>query len=282
MTTTAIEMTGVTRQQGDFTLGGIDLTVETGTIAGFVGPNGSGKTTTIKALLGLVRPDEGEIVLLGAGPPSSPTVHERIGMVLDRPTVADDWKVSGVGHRVGPFYRQWDEDLYTTLLDCFGVPAGERAGSLSRGESVKLALAMALAHRPELLVLDEPSSGLDPAARADLTDLLHEFVVDESHSVLFSTHITADLERLADTVHVIGAGQIVWSGGVDDLHEEFAVARGSDTAPQPGAPVIGARSSGQGWDGLVRTGDTPAFGPDVLIEPASIDDVVIHLTRQNS
>ena len=153
---------------------------------------------------------------------------------------------------------------------------------LSRGQGVKLQLALALAHRPELLILDEPTSGLDPVARLEVLDILSDFLIAEGRTVLFSTHITSDLERIADHLRVIGAGRIRFAGTLPDLVEQWAMARGPVSAltPEAEAALVGTRRNGAGaFSGLIRTADTAVFGPDVLIEPPSIDEAVVAMTR---
>jgi len=283
LTDTAILVRSLRKQQGSFALHDLDITVPTGLVTGLVGPNGAGKTTLVKSILGLVRCDAGTISLFGSESPTDAAVHDRIGVVLDQVSAAPEWRVRSIGGYVGLLYRRWDERRFRELLDRYGVPLGNRVSELSRGQSVKLSLAIALAHEPELLVLDEPSSGLDPVARRDLADTIREFVLDPGHTVLFSTHITAELDDLADHLVVLAGGAVAYEGGVDELHERFAVARGAGPLPDDArAATIGARHDTSGrWEGLIRTRDTAAFGPDVVIDPATTDDVVIHLAEQS-
>ncbi|UFU06304.1 AAA family ATPase [Ruania halotolerans] len=179
---------------------------------------------------------------------------------------------------MGPFYPAWDGDRFDHLLDQLLVPKRERVGDLSRGEGIKLSLATALAQQPELLILDEPSSGLDPASRRQIADLIRDFMVDPSHAVLFSTHITTDLENLADEIMVLVAGEVAHHGPLIDLPEQFAMARGSGTPPS--GPLIGLQAARAQWSAMIRLQDSAAFGPEVVIDAASIDDVVVHLAAE--
>jgi ABC-2 type transport system ATP-binding protein len=277
----AIEVHGLTHARPGFAIDGIELELPTGSVLGLVGPNGAGKTTTISAMLGMLEPDAGTIRLLGEPLTRSRSVMQRVGVVLDRPFVSPDWRVDGLGRRIGPFYRRWDEAEFRRLLERFDVPTSARVGTLSRGQSVALSLALALGHRPDLLVLDEPSSGLDPASRSELADVLREFMIDETHSVLLSTHITSDLEGLADHVAVLGRGRVAWSGTMDDLREGFAVVRGFGLpAPDAAAAIVGIRREGERFDGLVRTHDSALFGPDAVLDAAGVDDVILYLARE--
>ncbi len=275
----AIRLDAVVRQQGTFTLGPLDMTVPSGLVTGFVGPNGAGKTTAIKAMLGMVGIDAGSISVLDGAPG---TRHGRIGVVLDSLALSRDWTAVSAARSLGRFYPDWDQGLLDDLLARLDVPARVKVKNLSRGQGVKLQLALALAHRPELLILDEPTSGLDPVARLEVLDILHDFLVAEGRTVLFSTHITSDLERIADHLHIIGAGRTRFAGPLPDLVEQWAMARGPVSAltPEVEAVLTGTRRNGAGaFSGLIRTADTVVFGPDVLIEPPSIDEAVVAMTR---
>lgn len=261
----------ITRQA--FEVSDISFTIPRGEVVGLVGPNGAGKTTVIRSLLGLRAPDAGRIEVLGE-PAGASTALARIGIVLDQPTAASDWRVRSIGRRLAPFYPDWDEAQFTALLDRLGVPRDRRVGELSRGQGVKLSLASALAQRPELLILDEPSSGLDPASRREVSDVIRQFMVDPQHAVLFSTHITTDLDDLADQLIVFVGGRIAHQGVLPDAKEDFALARGIGAVP---GAVLGAQRTGEHWTALIRTDDSAQFGPEVVIDEATIDDIIIHL-----
>jgi ABC-2 type transport system ATP-binding protein len=282
MTTNAIEVRGLSRASGTFRLDAVDLVLPVGTVLGLVGPNGAGKTTTIRSVVGLIDTEPGSVTLFDGLRPGHPDVAQRLGVVLDLPFVGPEWRVDRIGRRLGGFYEHWDEAVFHELLRRFDVPTTTKVGGLSRGQGVKLSVATALAHRPELLVLDEPTSGLDPVSRAELLDVLREFMTDPSHSLLFSTHTTADLDALADRIQVLGRGRVVWSGTVEALHEEFAVVRGTDR-PDPAVEraVIGLRLEHDRWDGLIRLADSALFGPDVVVDDATVDDVVVFSARHH-
>ena len=275
----AIRLDAVVRRQGTFTLGPLDMTVPAGLVTGFVGPNGAGKTTAIKAMLGMVGIDAGSISVLDGAPGAR---RDRIGVVLDAVALPREWTAVSAARNLERFYPDWDRDLLDDLLTRLDVPARVKVKDLSRGQGVKLQLALALAHRPELLILDEPTSGLDPVARLEVLDILSDFLIAEGRTVLFSTHITSDLERIADHLRVIGAGRIRFAGTLPDLVEQWAMARGPVSAltPEAEAALVGTRRNGAGaFSGLIRTADTAVFGPDVLIEPPSIDEAVVAMTR---
>lgn len=198
------------------------------------------------------------------------------------PWLPPEWTAVSAARNLGRFYPGWDRDLFDELLAHLDVPPRVRVKDLSRGQGVKLRLVLALAHRPELLILDEPTSGLDPVARLDVLDVLRDFLVEEGRTILFSTHITSDLEQIADHLHIIGAGRTRFAGPLTDLAEQWAMARGPVSALTPAAEaaLAGTRRNGVGaFSGLIRVSDTAAFGPDVVVEPPSIEEAVAAMTR---
>lgn len=261
-----------------FEIGEISFTIPRGAVVGLVGPNGAGKTTVIRSLLGLLTPDAGEIDVLGHAAGASAALS-KTGIVLDQPTAAGDWRAHSLGRRLAPFYPDWDEKLFAELLERFGVSGGQRVDQLSRGQQVKLSLASALAQRPELLILDEPSSGLDPRSRRQIGDVIRQFMIDPRHAVLFSTHITTDLDNLADQLMVFVGGKIAHHGMLPDVTNDFAMARGAGDAPAEGA--LGLQRDGDQWSALIRTEDSAMFGPEVVIDDATVDDIIIHLAAEN-
>ncbi|WP_223145051.1 ABC transporter ATP-binding protein [Actinotalea subterranea] len=281
-TENALAVQGLTKSFGGFALRDVTLTLPTGYVMGFVGPNGAGKTTTIKCLLGMLRIDGGTVEVLGrrvdAGAPGP---ADDVGVVLDRPYYVSDWRLDDVESALRPFYSRWDGDRWSSLLDRFELDRRRKVKDLSRGMGMKLMVAAALSHDARLLVLDEPTSGLDPAARDELLTILSEFLEDEQHSVLFSTHITTDLERIADYVTFIRDGAIVSTGTKDDLLDAYRVVRGGpQDAPPPGTPgFVSTRRHGSGFEALARAEAVRDLPDGVVVEPASLDDIVIHVGR---
>ena len=229
-----LELKGVSRRVSDrFSLRDVTLAVEPGQIVGFVGANGAGKTTTIRAALGLIKPDAGEVHLLGqrcdANAPDETQRHlrSRIGLVLDTCPFPSTLKVGQVEKLVGPAYPTWSCETFAGFIDRFGLDPKTKVKDLSRGMGMKLQLACALSHNAKLLVLDEATAGLDPMAREELLDELLAFVADGQHSVLLSSHITSDLDRTADRVICIDNGSIVF-----DLPRTLPTEPASPTAPK--------------------------------------------------
>ena len=267
-----VEAVGLVKRRGDFTLGPLDLRVPRGFVTGMVGANGSGKTTTLRTLLGLIRADAGSIAM--------PPIGE-VGVVFDQPFVLPYWRVRDAAAVYAASRPGWDQDWFDRLCRRFRLGADERVKKLSRGQGNKLMIALAMGNHPDLLILDEPTSGLDPAARADLVDLLREHMRRQEASLLFSTHITSDLEHFADYLVFVDGGQVVYSGAVDELIEEFAYIQGALTdLTAENTPLIrGLRRGQHNFDGIIRTADTAGFGPGVQIETPTIERVVVHHVR---
>ena len=214
----------------DFDLEGISLSVPTGSVVGFIGSNGAGKTTTIKAVLGLIRPDGGSVSLFGEEVTGAPEkrlaqLKQRIGVVFDTCSFPEELTVDMVGKLMDQCYKNWNPGAFRTFAHAFQLPLDKTVKELSRGMGMKLSLACALAHNPDLLVLDEATAGLDPMAREEALDTLRLFMNDERRGILMSSHITSDLEKIADYIVCIDRGRIVFSVEKDVITEMAGVAQ---------------------------------------------------------
>jgi ABC-2 type transport system ATP-binding protein len=279
----ALSVTGLCKNYPGFSLRDVSFGLPEGYIMGFVGRNGAGKTTTIKCMLDMLARDAGQIILLGRDVgPGEVAVKQDVGVVFDQPFYPASWTVAQVGHSLEPFYATWDRALFARYLDRFDLPPRKRVRELSRGMSMKLMLAAALSHHARLLILDEPTSGLDPFARDDLLDVLGEYIAGGDRSVLFSTHITADLERIADYITVIEAGRVVFTGAKEDLADSYRMIHGgpSQLTDVIRQRSIGLRRTDVGFSALVRAADVASLPPGIGQDGPSIDDVVIHIARE--
>jgi len=268
-----LEVRELRKRYGSFALDEVTFEVPCGYIMGFVGPNGAGKTTTIKLILGLIRPDGGSVNVPD---------KEQIGVVMDTPLYVDDWTLNGVESAISPFYQNWNSDKFSEYLKKFGLGAKKKVKELSRGMKVKLQIAAALSHDAKLLILDEPTSGLDPVARDEICDLLREFVTDDGRSVLFSTHITTDLEKTADYTTFILDGRIVFSGAKDTLLEKYARVTGGlqEISEEQKKLIIGYREHGTGFEGLIETANIAKLPRSVLSEQATLDEIIIFMNKE--
>jgi ABC-2 type transport system ATP-binding protein len=224
-----LEIRNLSKSYGAFALQNVDLEVPSGTITGLVGANGAGKSTLLKLVLGLLPPDSGSIHLFGEDTQSDhPTLRQRIGFVQESPTLYAHLRVPELGRVVASFYPTWNEATFRRLCAAFELPPKTPFSKLSQGTRMKTALALALSHEADLLLLDEPTSGLDPLVRREVLDLLLEVIQDERKAVLFSTHITSDLDRVADHVAILKEGRMVMAGAKDELLDAWALVKGGD------------------------------------------------------
>jgi ABC-2 type transport system ATP-binding protein len=282
----AIEIRALSKDYGDFRLQDVSFAVPRGYIMGLIGPNGAGKTTLVKLVLNLLRRDGGEALVLGRDILSHEVeAKSRIGFVHDTPFFFEHLTLGKLKDTVAPFYRTWDERTFRLLMDEFNLPLRKRFARLSRGMKMKFALALALSHRADLLILDEPTSGLDPVFRRELLAKLSAFIQDEGKSVLFSTHITSDLERIADFVTFINRGQIVFSAPKDEILEKWAVVKGDREllAVENKRLFRGLRQKEFSVQGLTDNAAEARrrLGKETVIEKASLEDIMFYLTRGN-
>ena len=271
----AIELRGLRKHYQNFTLGDLNLTLPMGCILGFIGENGAGKSTTIKAMLGLIRPDGGEIRLLGQDPTAHRGVMEEVGVVLDSGFFPPEMNASQLSKALRRIYRNWDQEAYYQYLQRFEIPLGKKVKEYSRGMVMKYALAVALSHRAKLLLLDEATSGLDPIVRDDILDILYDFIQDEEHSVFLSSHITADLERIADDIAFLHKGQLLMTGEKDTLLETYGLLHCTREQLKELDPkaVAGYRNSEFGVTALVKRYRIPGC---FSVEHATLDDIMLY------
>ncbi len=251
-----LEVSGLCKDYGEFKLQSVSFKLPKGYVMGFIGPNGAGKTTTLKLILDVIKADAGGVRMFKG----EEERNTKIGVVMDAPMYVDDWAVADVERAVKPFYKKWDSGKFGGVLKQFGIDTKKKVKDLSRGMKVKLQIAAAFSHGAELLILDEPTSGLDPVARDEICDLLREFVLDESRGVLFSTHITTDLEKVADYITFILDGRVIFTGARDELLEKYALVKGGlneITAAQK-KTIIGLREHGAGFEGMIETANAGA------------------------
>lgn len=274
----ALELHSVCKKYGGFALRNVGFTLPRGTVMGLIGENGAGKTTTIKAVLDLIRPDSGEITVLGEQSTSNPTVRERIGMVLDDGGFPSTMNAVQVDTLLGRAYRNWDTAQFFRYIKRFGIDKEKAIKDYSKGMKTKLNIAAALSHDAELLLLDEPTSGLDPVVRDEVLDLLYDFMQDENHAILLSSHITSDLDKIADEITFIHKGEVLLSEPRDELLDTCGILR--CTADQLDAldpsAVRAKRVGAFGCEALVRRDGVPA---NWSVDPVNIEQIMLFLTR---
>ena len=281
--TNCIEIKGLSKSYGDFALKNINLTLPGGSILGLIGENGAGKTTTIKCILNLIHRDAGEITLLGYDNIREERLAKQdIGLVLDECFFPVALRPLDVGKTLAPAYREWDQKLFRDYLGKFGLPEKKLIKEFSRGMKMKLSLSAALAHRPKLLILDEATAGLDPVVRDEILDEFLGFIQDEDHAILMSSHITSDLEKVADYIAYIHQGEVVLSDAKDNILD--SCGRVGCTAAQletiDRADVLRTRKGAFGCEALVA--DRAAFSrkyPMLLVERTTLEDIMLFVGK---
>lgn len=220
-----IEITGLKKKYDNkFELGEINIDIPSGSIVGLIGENGAGKTTLIKSILNTIKIDKGNIKIFGKDYKNE-NVKEEIGVVLDNTFFPELLTPKDINNSMKSIYKNWDSDLYFYYLKEFDLPENKTIKSLSKGMRKKLEIATSLAHKPKLLILDEPTSGLDPVVRSEVLDIFLKFIEDDEHSILLSTHITSDLEHIADKIVFIDEGKIVLEKSRDEIMDDYAILK---------------------------------------------------------
>lgn len=277
-----LEIHDLNKNYNTFSLKDVSFKVPAGYIMGFIGPNGAGKTTTIKSILNMIHYQSGKISAFGLNcKENTDKITGQIGVVMDSPFYVEDWTAFDVEKAVSPFYRYWDSKKYRQLLKRFSIDTKKKVKELSRGMKVKLMTAVSFSHDAKLLILDEPTSGLDPVARDELCDMLAEFVTDENRSVLFSTHITSDLEKIADYITFILNGRIVYTGSKENLLEKYMLVKGGLHELSAGQKdlIVGLREYGTGFEGMAESRSIGRLPKSLLIEPITLDEIIIYMNK---
>ena len=282
MSDNALELWHVSRRLGDFELRDVNLTLPKGCILGLVGENGAGKSTTIRLLTGELWPDSGTVSVLDAEPgsPDFRSVKERLGVVLDDAWFPEILNARQVGTMMAMTYESWDAELYESYLARFALPREKNFKDYSRGMRMKLAIAVALAHRPEVLLLDEATAGLDPIVRDEVLEIFREFSEAEDHAILISSHILSDLEKLCDYIAFLHQGKLLFCQEKDRLLETYGLFVGTRQQAEELAEdaVLAREDSGFGGvRAIVRRGAVPACLP---LEKPTVEDIILAMVRK--
>ena len=273
----ALEIRSLQKHRKGFSLDGINLTLPAGCIMGLIGENGAGKTTTIKLMLDMIRKDGGTVRILGKD--SAEISKEDIGVVLDEVGLPTCLTACQVDKIMSKAYTQWSSDEFFAYLKRLSVPENKAFSALSRGMKMKLGIACALSHKAKLLILDEATSGLDPVVRDEVIDILLDFTRDEEHSVLISSHIVSDLEKICDYIAFLHKGRLMLCEEKDRLYEQYGIIRCDEktlSAIEPSA-VIGKRVSAFGVEAIVRRDTVPE---GVSIAPVGIEELFIFMVKE--
>ena len=279
-----IEVNGLCKNFESFQLQNVSFSLEEGFIMGFIGRNGAGKSTTLKCMLNLMNNDGGSIKLCGLSMPKDEIeIKNQVGYVFGGVDFYPEAKISSITKVTKSFYREWDDARYKEICERFEIDQNKKFKQLSAGMKVKYSVAVAMSHNPKLLILDEPTSGLDPAARDDLVLLFQEFIEDGKHSILFSTHITSDLEKCADYITYIKKGNIIASAERETFRKSYISVAGKKEQlnSEAESKIIGLHTHQLGLEGLLKTDDRQiAEKCGFEIAEPTLEDIMIHIERR--
>lgn len=270
----AIEIKNLTKHYRGFSLENLNLTLPSGCIMGLVGENGAGKSTTIRMILGLTRPDSGEITVFGRKQDCQ--MKERIGVVLDEPGYPGCMTPGQIGVMLSGIYKNWEKDTYDGFLNRLRIPGDKLFRDFSKGMKMKLCLAVAMSHGARLLILDEATSGLDPVVRDELLDIFNDFTRDEGNSVLISSHIVSDLEKICDYIAFLHKGKLMLCQEKDELLNEYAFVQGSGEEID-GLDPIGRRDGRFCTEAIVRRNEIPA---GMKASSITIEDLFVFMAKE--
>lgn len=281
-----LEIKNLRKEFKGFTLKDISFSLERGFIMGFIGPNGAGKSTTIKLIMNLLKKDGGEIKVFGLDNiKHEQEIKNRIGFVFDESYFYEELTIQEMKGIIAPVYKNWSDQAFAKYLKEFDLPPRKKIKALSKGMKMKFSLAIALSHEAELLILDEPTSGLDPLIRSELLDILSSLIQDENKGIFFSTHITSDLDKIADYITLIHNGEIVFSSAKDDILDNYGIVKGDRSLldKEMRKDFIGIKETSFGFEGLVSDKDKirRLYKDRVVIEKPSLEDVMLYYTRRD-
>ncbi len=275
-----IEVKGITKNYKQFSLKDVSFSVPSGSVVGFIGENGAGKSTSIKAILGLIKPDGGEITVLGENSLKlAADTKEKIGVVFDGLTFPENLTAKQLDKVMRGIYKTWNSEKFFGLIGKFELPFDKKFKTFSRGMEMRLMIAAALSHGTELLILDEPTSGLDPVMRAEILDIFLEFMQDETHSILMSTHITSDLEHIADYICFIHKGEMIFTEERNEMLEKHRILKCTDEQLDKidKSDIIGLRKGR--FQNEVLTANAEKY-PDIPADAPTIEEIMVFYVKE--
>ena len=274
----AVEIREVEKGFNQFTLGTLNFCIPKGTIVGYIGQNGAGKSTTIKLILGLLKPDNGSIKVLGVENVNKSGIKDKIGVVFDDLFLPEEIRIKDVERLGKNIYSKWDSKSFEMYKQKFNLPETQLVKTYSRGMKMKLSMAIALSHNAELLILDEATSGLDPIVREEILDILLEFMQSENHTILISSHILSDLEKVADYIAFIDNGKLLFMEEKDELKENYGIIAISDEqlCEIDKKAIVGMRSHAFGKELLVKRNLIPE---SLKFTKPSIEDIMVYYLK---
>ncbi|MCM3650939.1 ABC transporter ATP-binding protein [Metabacillus litoralis] len=276
-----VELRNVMKNRSNFTLNNINLDIKSGFITGLIGPNGAGKTSLIRCMMNLMHIDSGEITLFGKTHfEATNEIKQKIGFVYDENCFYEDLSVEQNKKIVSMFYNQWEDSVFYSYLERFQVPKDKKIKQLSKGMKMKFSLAIALSHHPQLIIMDEPTSGLDPIFRREFLDILLDVVQDERKAIFFSTHMTKDLEQIADYIAFMHNGELVFSDEKENIFDHYVIVKGSKKTlnEMNSSKMIGIKETSVWFEGLLQRKDLVSHD-NLIFEKPSLEDIMYLTVR---
>ncbi|WP_139903701.1 ABC transporter ATP-binding protein [Clostridium thermarum] len=279
-----LEVKNLSKSFQGFQLKNLSFTLERGFIMGFIGPNGAGKSTTIKLIMNLLKRDTGEIKVFGKDNlKCEKEIKNKIGFVYDENHYYEELTVAEMKSVVAPLYKHWDETTYKKYIKEFALPEKKKIKDLSKGMKMKFSLCLALCHGADLLILDEPTSGLDPVVRSELLEILSYIIQDEAKGVFFSTHITSDLDKIADYITLINNGELIFSLQKDEVLENYSIIKGGHQFIDSNirAEFVGLKENSFGFEGLTGNKNKilKQLGNKIIVEKPTLEDIILYHTK---
>ncbi len=281
-----LEINNLRKEYSNFILKDISFELKEGYIMGFIGPNGAGKSTTIKLIMNLIKRDRGKIKLFGKDNRKFDTeIKEKIGFVYDQNFFYEELTLKQMKSVISPYYKTWNNHVFHNYMKRFNLDSNKKIKELSKGMQMKYSLAIALSHNSDLIIMDEPTSGLDPIFRSELLDILSEIIQNEKKSIFFSTHITTDLEKIADYITFINNGEIIFSKTKDEILQDYRIVKGSNKLlhTELKSKFINIKKNKFGFTALTNNIKTlkSSYENDLIFEKPTIDDIMLYTIRRN-
>ena len=278
---TILDIKNVSKNFKNFSLDNISFTLDRGYVMGFIGANGSGKTTTIKLIMNLLNADSGSIDVFGLDhKKNEKAIKDRVGFIYDECYFFEHLSIMDNANILGPFYSQWNKEVFLNYVKRFELNPKQKLKKLSKGMKTKFQIAFALSHNAEFLIMDEPTAGLDPVFRREFLDLIYDVMQDEHRSVFFSSHITSDLDRIADYITFIDKGKIIFSQSMEEVKESYMILKGNNELLKSinKNNLIGLRQSSIGFEALTTDSHyyTNKFGDSVILEKPNLEDLMFY------
>lgn len=279
-----LEIKNLKKDYKNFSIKNLSLSLDKGYVMGFIGPNGAGKSTTIKLIMNLIRKNSGEIKLFGLDNiKNEKEVKERIGFVYDENYYYEELTIDKMKKIIAPFYKNWSEDTFSRYLKDFDLDKKQKIKKLSKGMKMKFSLAAALSHEAELIIMDEPTGGLDPVFRREIIDILYSLIQDENKSIFFSTHITTDLDKIADFVTFINNGELVFSKEKDQIAESYSLVKGELELlnSENEKDFIGIKRNSFGFEAMTDKKQEliKKYRNKAIFEKASLEDIMFYTVK---